>query len=450
MNNEIMTAEYRQLEDYYNNACSPYEVNCKILSEQKNSFSNQNEQYLVLSIYDTFNNISAKELFVRNERSEELFYTDYFVIKLNDDIGLLEMVDDATAYCKTVKFLKDLYNEFDANLPLRIRGDEIGGLKDFNSGRKNQSLSPKVRKKYQKGLKKFFRQEKTKSKYHQKWRTFMRSDKYDKTASFFEMFKQFHNRQTQVVDISLLQRTHSDLNTTLINEHEFVKFKELLQHLYPDVIYSVSNITEKNEGFDLKYLNRPIDEIPETAYGKCVSYEMYCNEVLRRFASDGYSAVQNLHPSYYETRQLTYREIDEPFIAHALNSVRFAYAKSATLESVKNTHADLVSYVDVPVSDMMNFVSLIRANGIPVHFDFEGRFNVANFEIVRAIYNPENDAKMHDILKRMVVEKMEMSHISTSIDKKSPSLEGKINEAQHLNLLTTYESNFSKSHHIEI
>ena len=451
MGNEILDSQMHSLEAYCNDVCRNYGVSCKIVSANKYVFTDEQERYLVFGVHGVPDSLNVKDIYVRNERSNSLFYTDYFVVKIDENTTKLGVVEAAVSYCKTVEFLKKLFDEHKTPLPLRIRGDEIGGLKEYNSGRNNRALPPEVRAKFSNGLKKFFKQERTRSKYLQKWRAFSRTDKFDRKAPTWKMFLDFHKRNSQITDLDLLHETNDDLKSTVINEHEFVKFKEDMKRLFPDVLYSVSKVEVQNEGFNRHNRNKPIHKIPAGPYGKLITYQAYCEELEKRFAQEGYEAVKDLNPAYYETRQLTYKEIDEPYIASVLNTIRFAYAKGNSLEAVKTPGIDVVSFIDIPISDMMNFVSLAKANNVSFYLDCFGKFGKANLESIRVVYNPKNDEMMNLIFRRMVDEKVELSHIVTTMDQDGPSLENKISQAQHL--LLSVPGRHSLNHdtkHIEL
>lgn len=429
-----MTAKTSKLQAYYSEVSKPYGVQCKVFTRNKYVYSDKKDRYVVFSPHKIPDDLNVKQIYVRNERSNMLFYTDYHVVKIDEDTSMLGLVASATNFCKTVEFLKKIFAEFKTPLPKVIRGDEIGGLKEFNQGRKNKDLPPEGRADFQKGLQKFFKQENSRSKYAQKWRAFSRTDKYDRKASFWKMFRDFYRRDSQIVDLNLLHETNDDLNSTLINEHEFVKFKEEMKRLHPDVLYSVSEVEVQNEGFDVKRnKNKPIDKIKRGPSGKLVTFQAYCEECEKRFATEGYPAILDLTPAYYETRQLYYKEIDEPFVASVLNSIRFAYAKSNNLQRVQVPGTDIVSYIDMPVDDMMNFVSLAKANNVSFHLDFSGRFGKANFEKLRVVYSPMQDEMMHSIVERLIKEKCEFDHIQVAQPDMIP-LERRISEARHVQI----------------
>lgn len=433
MDQELMIAENKKLEAAYNKECGPYGVSCRVLMKNKYTYSDEKDRYLVFGVHGVPDDLNVKDVYIRNERSNDLFYTDYYVVKLDEDATFLGMVDSAVSYCKTVSFLKKLFDEHNTKLPVVIRGDEIGGLKEFNSGRNNLALAPAARAKFDRGLKKFFRQENTRSKYLRKWRAFSRTDKFDRKASPWKMFRDFHKRDSQITELGILHETNDDLKTTVINEHEFVRFQEVMKQLYPDVLYSVSEVEVQNEGFDMKRnKNKPVEKIQAGPFGKLVTFQTYCEEVEKRFAAEGYEAILELTPAYYETRQLTYKEIDEPFVAAVLNSIRFSYAKCDSLQSVNKHGLDVVSCIDVPVGDMMNFVSLAKANRVPFYLDCFGKFGKTNFETIRVIYSPDRDEMMKNIVTRMVNEKFQLSHIQTGIEQPSQSLDNKIRQANYL------------------
>lgn len=431
MSKELTLTEKTGLEAYCNGACAGYGVTCKALSLNKHTFSDKQEHYLVFGINGVPDNLNPKDIFVRNERTHTIFYPDYYVVKLDEDTSVLSLVEDAVSYCKTVKFLKDIYSEHGLPLPDKIRGDEIHGLKEYNSGRNNAALPPEARANFDKGIKKFFKQEKTRSRYLRKWRDFSRTDKFDRKASILKMFIDFSKRDSQITSLEQLHETNDDLKTALINEHEFKKFTEKMKEFYPDVLFAVSDAEIQNEGFDVKHdKNKPIHKIKSGPFGKLVTYAAFCEECEKRFADEGYDAIKDLNPSYYETRQLTYKKIDEPFVASILNSIRFAYAKSDDLQTVSIPGLDVVSYIDVPVEDMMNFVSLAKANHVPFHLDCFGRFGTPNFEKIRVVYSSSKDDMMQGIVSRMINEKFALSHIP--INSKTPSLDKTIKQAYRL------------------
>lgn len=435
MYEKVLISDKNELETYFNQTCKDYGVSCRVFSKNKYVFSDVKEQYLVFGVNGVPDHLNIKDIYMRNERSNVLFYPDYFVVKLDENVSPLGLVEDAVSYCKTVDFLKKIYREADLPLPKVLRGDEIGALKEYNSVRKNKNLPAKARAKANNGIKKFLKQEKTRSKFLKKWLEFYRSDKFDRKASRIKMFRDYSNRNSQITSAVVLHETNDDLKTTVINEHEFLKFKKSMAQLYPEVLYAVSELEVQNEGFDVAaYKNKPVDKIPSGAFGKLVTYEAFCEEREKRFATEGYAAINDLNPAYYETRQLTYKEIDEPLVASVLNTIRFAYAKSDCLQSVKIPDVEMFSFIDVPVEDMMNFVSLAKANKVLFYLDCFGKFGKANFETMRIVYNPLQDEIMKSIVSRMIDEKFKLSHIATSLDAQTMSLDRQINEANHLQL----------------
>lgn len=423
MNEEMILFERDSLVPYYNEVCKSYGVSCKVFSKNKYAFSEQQDHYLVFGAKGVPEELDVKEIYVRQERSNILFYPDYFVVKLDENTDKLSIVDAAISYCKTVEFLRKLYSEHNLPLPQKIRGDEIGGLKEYNMGRNNRALSVDGRTDFAAGIEKWFKQEKTRSKYLQKWRAFMRSDKFDRHASTLKMFRDFHKRNSQITTISLLLENNGHIKTTVINEHELKRFKEDMKHFYPEVLYALSKKEVQNEGFDKKRnKNKPIRKIKSGPFGKLITYQAYCEERDKRFAEEGYEAIKDLNPAYYETRTLTYREVDEPYIASVLNSIRFAYAKCNDLRTVSIPGFEIVSYIDVPLGDMMNFVSLAKANKVPFYLDFFGKFGKPNLEKIRVVYSPSKENMMNGIVERMINEKFDLSHINTSIDGKLPSI----------------------------
>lgn len=410
--NELSVNDKRDLEVYYGNMFKKYGVSCKVIARNRYAFSQEEDIYLAFGINGVPESLDVKDICVRNERSDVLFYPDYFAVKLDRETAPLSIIEDATYYCKNAKLLKDLYAEHNLPLPSKIRLDELGALKEHNKGRNNRNLNDKVRRQFEKGLKKFFKQEKTKNGFLRKWRDFTRTDKFNKRANFFEMLDDFRKRDSQITSIEMLHKTNDDLKSVIIHEHEFERFKEEIKRIYPDVLYSVSELNVENLGYGKQ--KGGIENAKEGAFGKIVSYEDFCKEREKRFAKEGYEAIQDLSYAYTETRQLTFKNVDEPFVASVLNSIRFAYAKCDSIDKVKIPGINKFSYLDLPVEDLMNFVSLAKANNIPFHIDFFGRFGEPKLEDLRIVYSPDKDGIMRDLTSRMVSEKIELSHINTS------------------------------------
>lgn len=450
MSEEIMVYEKDKLEAYYNEACKSYGVSCKVLTQNKYAYSDKEEHYLVFGSNGVPDDLNAKDIHIRNERTNALFYPDYYVIKLDDDSSVLSLVEDAVAYCRTVDFLQKLYSEHGLPLPSVIRGDEIHDLKECNAGRNNRNLPADARANYGKLIKKWFREEKSRNKFFRKWREFKRTDKYDRFGLPSKLFRDFRHRDSQIISFEQLHQTCNDLNSTIINEHELARFVEEMKRFYPDVLFSVSEREVVNEGFDTKRdKNKPIHKIKSGPSGKLITYEAFCEERDRLFATKGFEAIKDLNPVYYETRKLSYKEIDEPFIASVLNSIRFSFAKSDDLQTVRVPGLDVVSFIDVPVDNMMNFVSLAKANNVPFYLDFYGKFGRSNLEKIRVVYSASKDNIMNKIVERMVSEKIELSHIPTSIERKPASLDKTINKARHLQL-TPHPEFVSDNKNIEL
>ena len=416
--NQVKIVDSEELQNYIGELCKSYGVSCKVFETPKYYHTKETDRYVVLSIYRIPDNLSVKQIYIRNERSTWLFYLDYHVVKIDSDSDMLSVLDSAHDYCKTADFLRRLFSEFKAPLPNVIHGAEIGGLKAYNQERINPSLPLAARMDYQKGLQKFFKQETTKSKYLQKWRAFSRTDKYNRKSSYLKMFWDFYRRDDPIVPLELLMESNDHIRQSIINEHEFVVFKKEMKQRYPEVIFSVSKIEVQNEGFDKRRnKHKPISKIKDGPFGKLVTYKAYCEEREKRFAEEGYDAILNLVPAYYETRQLFYREIDEPIIAGVLNSIRFAYAKSEDLHRMYPCGLDIFNIIDIPIDDMQNFVSLARRNHILYHIDFIGRFGAPNFDRLSIAYPLMDADKMRSVVERLVNEKFQYDRIETTPEK---------------------------------
>lgn len=412
MSNDIITVGPRKLEVQFRPLCNTYGVQCKAITQSTGIYSSEKEQYLVLSLNSIPDDINAKELYIRQERSNVLLYTDYFVIRVDEDAYRLGLIDKIISYCQAIEFLQKLYAEYYTPLPQVIGGDEIHGLKDYYLNKRNRFLRPEDRADYAEGLKKFFEQERSKSKYKKKWRDFARSDKYDRHANTFKMIGDFFKRKSQITTIGVLQDSCNTLKTTIINEHEFEKFKKEMQRLHPGVLYAVTDIEVQNEGFDVRRNKRkPVSKIKSGPYGKLITYRAYCEEREKGFATEGFKAIEGLTPAYYESRTLTFKYIDEPIIASVLNPIRFAFTKSDPLSTIAHSRQEDLPYEDIPLNDVMYFVAQAKGLGIPFHFDFDGKFGQPKLDRLRAVYRPEDKDEMEELLRSLANEKTRCSHI---------------------------------------
>lgn len=432
MSNDIITVGPRKLEVQFRPVCNTYGVRCKAITQSTGIYSSEKEQYLVLSLDSIPDDINARELYIRQERSNALLYTDYFVIRIDDDAYRLGLIDQIINYCQAIEFLQKLYAEYHTPLPQIIGGDEIHGLKDYYLNKGNRLLRPEDRADYAEGLKKFFEQERSKSKYRKKWIDFSRSDKFDRHAGTFKMIGDFFKRKSQITTINVLQDSCDTLKSAIINEHEFEKFKKELQRLHPEVLYAVTDVEVQNEGFDVRHNKRkPVSKIQPGPYGKLVTYRAYCEEREKGFATEGFKAIEGLTPAYYESRTLTFKHIDESIIASVLNPIRFAYTKSDSLSTIAQSEQEKLPYEDIPLNDVMYFVASAKALGIPFHFDFDGKFGPAKLDRLRAVYRPRDKDQVEALLHRMANEKSQSSHIcGQNYDAVSRSLDANIVAAE--------------------
>ena len=182
--------------------------------------------YVVASVYPIPENVNPYDLVRRRERAQQLFYVDSFAVKISSK-NVMVAFDQLVEYCAKAELLKDLYEEYKTPLPECLRNTEVRGLQNWCDGRYSSKFDYKFQQDCQKGLRTFFKLEKTQAEK----RKFFRSTKYDeqaydegKISGFFQKNKDFEKRDDPVVNLSLLMESNGDINTLEISEYLYPKF----------------------------------------------------------------------------------------------------------------------------------------------------------------------------------------------------------------------------------
>ena len=212
-------------------------------------FRNQNSVlgsglYVIASVYPIPENLNPYDLVRRRERAQQLFYVDSFAVKISSK-NVMVVFDQLVHYCAKAEFIKDLYEEYKTPLPECLRNTEVRGLRNWCDGRYSSKFDYKFQQDCQKGLRTFFKLEKTQIEK----RKFFRSTKYDeqaydegKISGFFKKNKDFGKRDEPVVNLSLLMESNGDINTLEISEHLYPKFHHYIKNCFPDVEFAVGDV----------------------------------------------------------------------------------------------------------------------------------------------------------------------------------------------------------------
>ena len=176
-----------------------------------------------------------------------------------------------------------------------------------------------------------------------------------------------------------------------------------MESCYPFISYAKGEKTIIDHGIDKPGMTslQPL--------GRRITSEEFCALREERFAEEGWAALSGVKPSYWEMRDIHYKESDEPIIASVYQSVTLDYAHDNDLrELLDRGPIDLLS---VSATDFMNFVSLAKANDLRFYIDKRGDFTTPDFEHVNIIYNQSQFDLITGITARMLDDKVEHSHL---------------------------------------
>lgn len=364
------------------------------------------------------------EIVRRNSSNELLFYPDLWALDLFDyatSNGQMRVYEQLVGYCKNTEFLTALYAEHGLRLPHVIRQAEIRQLRTYHESSQNQALPEAVRARCLKDLNWFFSREKS-TGLRRRWLDYFRSDRYPDGQGAAAKIFGFLNRNKPEVSMDLLMDICSDTKKLEMQEHEYLRFKKFMESCYPDISYAKGEKTVIDHGTDSP------GRAPLEPFGRRITYEEFCALREARFAEEGWDCLADVKPSYWEMRDIHYKESDEAIIVSVYQSVTLDYAHDNDLREVLD-HGP-IDMLSVSATDFMNFVSLAKANDLRFYIDKRGDFAAPDFEHVNVIYNQSQFDLISSITPRMLDDKVEHSHL---LDQQShPKLADAIQNARNL------------------
>ncbi len=358
---------------------------------------------LIASLKPVTDNISPMDIIRRNNRNTRLFYPSVFAIKINTDDNFMLDMEKLLKYCREAEFVKVIYAEFGLPIPERLRYTEVYSLMRFNDGRNEPQADPRLVKLYDKGLKKFFRHE-SRGGLRKKWRDFFRSDKFNDDASKLKNFLAFLNRKAPETDINLLLKSGESVKWIAMQEHEYSEFRKTVKEYYPEIHFGVGKKYAVDHG---------MVELPGS--GKPVTFKEYCEIRDRYFPAGGYGALENLNISYWEFRDVFFKTADEPIIAQIYNNISLKFANCANLQELLDRGE--VGYINIPITDFMNFAALAQENNLPYYIDKWGEYQEINLDTVCVVYNKFNEDVINNINNGITNVKIQTSHAISSAQK---------------------------------
>lgn len=386
--------------------CEQYGLYGGIVDYNINEQSLGSGYYLIAGTNDSVFHQNPYEMAQNIQRSPSAFYPKYFSVRITND-NCIVIFNQLIEYCKKAEFICKLYKEYNISLSERISNSELVALKNAYNGQYIDSFDAKFRMDSKAELNNFFRHEKQ-TGFKKNIRDFSRSDLCPDDSVGFRQYINYFKHKSQEVDIKVLLHSSDSVKKLVLEEHVYKKLKNLINDLYPDVIFSIGEKETSDNGLleIAKHLpkNHPFFEntIPVTS-------EEYDRIVKEKFDSQGFDAVYKFIPSHFEWREFYYRAIDEPKIVAIFNSILLDYVNCDTLSYIQNKGP--ISMIDYPINDFMNFYSLAKANDVRFHIDFFGKVSTPELDVVHVIYNNSDQYKIDSIIKRLTDEKIEFSHL---------------------------------------
>lgn len=399
--------------DHIKQICSEYGLYGNIIHYTPSPIpeSDRNKYYIVAGTDPAIVGDSLPEYYFpedvlrRQERNSSLFYPNAWVFDLSEDDNRMSATEQLVEYCKSVEFLRTIYGEYGLNLPEKIRISEINQLLNFYSSANNPLLDDRTRKKCRKDLDWFFKRERS-TGIRKKWLDYFRSEKFPDDKGPIGRISGFVFRNRQHLSIRQMMDANCELHKLEMEEHEYKLFVKFMKEVYPEVSYYAGPKEVVNNG-----IGNPKET--EDVFGRRITGEEYAVIRKERFADEGWDALKNLKPAYWEFRDVYYKACDEPLIAAAYNSITLIFAKCDPLNDlVSISKQSPLRLIDIPQGqEFMNFVSLAKANQLRFYIDNIGQFATPSLDKVRVIYNEHQGEKLKGILERMVVDKISFSHM---------------------------------------
>jgi len=338
-------------------------------------------------------------------QSELLFHPNAWALNLSEQDDHMHAIDKLVDYCRKTELLVSMYAEYDLPAPEKIRYSEVETLRKYNNALQDEKMSQEGRAKTKKDLDWFFKREKS-TGFRRRWLDYFRSDKFPDNGGPLAKLRGYFNRKSSVVPLERLMEVNGDVQKLELQEFEYPLFMQFLEQCYPDVTVAVGKKEVVNHGVD-----KP-GETAIPALGRRITKEEYACILKDRFATEGWECVKDVNVSYWEYRDVYYKEIDAPHIATAYQAVTLPYAKDNDLGDLKR-RGD-IEMIDIPAAnpaDLMNFVSHAKANGVRFFIDKHGAYSKPSLDKIHIIYNTSQRELVQNIAVQIINDKVSYSHL---------------------------------------
>lgn len=405
-------AELLQMRSSIQSICAEYGLYGNVYYNEASRipYSGKNRLYIIAGTDPAIAETPPPESFSpdyiirRNAQNEKLFYPDCWAFDLTANNDQMQAVEELVEYCKNTEFLTTIYSEHDLPLPEKIRPSEIRQIRVHRDATLNLEIPMAVRHKSQDTLNWFFRRELS-TGFRRRWLDFFRSDKFPDDKGPIAKLQAYsrYRRKDPRVTLEQMMEFNSDIKKLELQEFEFKLWADFMAEHYPEVTYVVGDMQIVNHGVD-----RPGAE-PLKPFGRRITGEEFAVIRKERFAAEGWDCLADLNPSYWEFRDVYYKDVDAPLVAEAYHAVTLQYAKPDELSALMLNGP--IEMVDISSSDLMNFVSLSKANDFRFYFDLHGQFDIPSLETIHVLYNRSQKDILDGITDRIISDKVTFSHL---------------------------------------
>ena len=392
-------------------------------------YSDKNRLYIIAGTDPAISNDPPPDQYApdviirRREQNEKLFYPDVWAYDLTTHSDQLKAMEELVEFCRHSEFLSTIYGEHDLPLPEKIRESEMRQIRVYRDASKNYDLTVPVMEKAKKDLDWFFKRERS-AGLRRRWLDFFRSDKFPDDKGPIAKLKAYsrYRRKDPRVSMEQMMEFNSDIKKLEMQEHEYILWADYLAKHYPEVTYVEGAKDIVNHGVD-----KPGQE-PLAPFGRRITGEEFAVIRKERFAEEGWDCLADVKPSYWEFRDVYYKEADAALVSEAYHAVTLQYAKPNSLGELMCSGP--IEMADISTSDLMNFVSLSKANGLRFYFDIHDEFDTPSLDKIHVIYNSSQRDLLEGVADRMISDKVTYSHLIDEADR--PALQDIIFHAEQL------------------
>lgn len=404
------TMELQQMRENVKSICAEYGLYGNVYHYQPSRFENSdcNGLYIVAGTDPSLaeeplpKNLRPDVIERREGQSELLFHPQAWALNLSEQADHMHAIDKLVDYCKKTELLASMYTAYDLPLPEKIRYSEIETLRKYHSAMTDPHMSYQGREKLQKDMDWFFKREKS-TGFRRRWLDYFRSDKFPDDAGPIAKLRGYFKRNSSVVPLSRLMEVNGDVQKLQMQEFEYPLFIQYLNECFPDVTVSIGKKDIVNHGVD-----KPGTTVAP-GQGRRITQEEWACTIKDRFATEGWECVKDVKPSYWEYRDVYYKEIDEAQIATAYQAITLPYAQDNDLGEL-NRHGN-IEMISINEPDFMNFVHHAKINGVRFFIDKHGMFAKPSLKKVHVIYNSSQRDLVANIPVQIISDKVSHSHL---------------------------------------